>query len=91
MQTHFSRRKKKSGYGNRLSSPLESVVIHVMPDDRLVTLDEAYKLVQLRCKAERMSYPTKKNLLNILTDLCVRGFLVEVHGTRITRVLEEVA
>jgi hypothetical protein len=90
MQTHYARRRKKLGVSTRLNSALESVVVQAVPPDRLVTIDQLRPAVTARCHAEGEPPPGHAALPKLLEDLARRGFLAELHGTRVQRFVDSV-
>jgi hypothetical protein len=87
MKTHYARRPGKPLMGDRLTSPVESVIVTALPTDRLVTMDELFPRLQQDCRREGVSCPNPSGVTNLLEDLAKRGFVYEVYGVRLDRFL----
>lgn len=85
LQTHFIR--QKAGYHTKFYSPVESLIYQALPQDRLVTLEDIYTLLQNLCKSNAVGRPGRKNLDMILGDLATRGFVKRVEGKKLERLL----
>lgn len=91
MKTHYARRAKKYGTQNRLNNHLESAVLLAIPEDELVTVnEELYQDVVRQCRADDEPAPSRQGLAAVMEDLARREFLVELHGTRIERLVESI-
>jgi hypothetical protein len=87
MKTHYVRPPRKAGLTNKLNHPLEGIVVQAVPADRLVCADEVFETTCSLCRQHQEFLPSPKVCGELLADLAVRGLLVEVHGSRLDRLI----
>lgn len=87
MQNHFAR--LKAGRHQKLQTPLEGVVYGQVPEDRLVVINDILEGVRgyFAAHPQEGKYDQKATVRAVV-NLAERGFLKEVYGGRIERLLE---
>jgi hypothetical protein len=66
-------------------------VLGAIPVDQLVTEDRVVELTAAFCRKDSEAILTPKAVSNLLKTLVSKGFVVEVHGSRLERVLKDCA
>lgn len=93
-QTHYARQRPKQRWEDDkgpLLTQLESVLYSVAPADILFIKEILYSEFTKKILSKLSEYgklPTNKKALDAAVDnLCAKGFLKEVYGTRISKFL----
>ena len=86
-KNHYIKSRRRAGPEDRLGSALESIILQVVPLDHLVTVDEIFRLAEMRCKIEGEKPPTLKSCENIVNELVRRGFVCCLNTRQIEKAL----
>lgn len=90
MLTHYVRRLKPPN--KPLGGPLQSLLLQIVPADKLVVQDEVLRSFHDYCtvkSSEVRGLPrNKQDVCGALNTLVEQGFVREVNGTRLSRWLD---
>lgn len=87
LKTHYVR--LRAPFHRRLASPLEGLVYQAVPDDRLVTFEDVWGAVRGACPKNGTARPvSRKALEGVLAGLAERGFVCELHGVKLNRLVQ---
>jgi hypothetical protein len=90
MKTHYVRRARPARDAH-LDTPQEAHVLGAIPGDQLVTEDRVVELTAAFCRKNTEAILTPKAVGNLLRTLVSKGFVVEIHGSRLERILKDCA
>lgn len=83
LKTHFVRNNK---VGSKvLTGQLNSVVLNYIPRDQLVTKDSVVNIIMN--SRDKNLFRNPKTIENAVEDIIKQGFLIEIHGLRLEKVL----
>jgi len=88
MLIHYIRRPTKIGISSKVDCPEESIILESIPKDKLVTFEDLEKLIINYCNKHQEKLPHYSTIKNWVDTLVKKRFVVELHGTKLTKILE---
>jgi hypothetical protein len=85
MDTHYVR--QRTPFHSKLQSPLESLVYHATPEKRLVVFEQILDASKEAALKAGEPVPSHKAVAGILASLTERGFIKELYGVKLERLL----